>query len=325
MKRYKSVIYGSLAALTLLSLYFAVNTIFNSFKDAVFQFLDIWYWIIFLSAGFGVQVGLFSYIKFVSQTKKKGLTAEVTASGGVSTVSMIACCAHYLVGVLPFIGLSATALFLVKYQISFLLIGIFSNILGIIIMLMNIQNHKLYDNSLFFKRITNLNLKTIFYSILILAIFVPLSSFILINKKNNQMSNQIQIVMDEDKKISDEVENVSGSIEKIKLESQTDTRNSISIEVLSENFTFYEPFEFLIRFNTHSGNLGFEVDKITFLEDSEGNIYNPISWDGDTAGGHHRSGKLLFKALNKKVSIIQLTIKNIYGIEERVFKWELPG
>ena len=96
-------------------------------------------------------------------------------------------------------------------------------------MLINIQNHKLYNNSLLFKRITHLNLKTIFYSILILAIFVPLSSFILINKKNNQMSNQIQIVMDEDKKISDEVENVSRSIEKIKMESQMDTRNSISI------------------------------------------------------------------------------------------------
>jgi hypothetical protein len=317
----------------LLAIYFSAISILNSFDEAISQFSEIWYWIILLTVGFGIQVGLFFHIKVFNRAKTKGLGAEVTASGGVSTVSMIACCAHYLVGILPLLGLSAAALFLVKYQVSFLLVGIFTNILGIIVMLMKIQMQKLYKKDTFLRRIENFNLKTAFYSALLLSIFALTISFIVITRDDNPISTEYSQVPDEAQTTVDEsteiiTENIdshsAGSMEIIQFESLVDSRNGINIEVVPVGFNFNEPFEIFVGFNTHSGNLGFKVDKIVYLEDSDGTVYHPLRWEGDPPGGHHRSGKLLFPALNKNVSYIKLVMKGVNGIETRSFKWELP-
>ena len=334
MRRKKSIIFGVIAALVLLAIYFTVISILNSFEEALIQFSDIWYWIILLSAGFGTQVGLFLHIKFFSRIKTKGLTAEVAATGGMSTVSMIACCAHYLVGVLPLLGLSAAAMFLVEYQISFLLVGIFSNLLGIIVMLMKIKKQKMYIERAFLRRVANINLKTVFYSVLIISVFGLTTSFTITGMKNNstsaehpQVFNEAVMVVDEKNGIS--AENIdshsTGQVEEFKFESRLDSQNGVNIEAVVEDYGFNKPFKISIMFNTHSGNLDFVVEKISFLEDSEGNVYRPLGWEGDPPGGHHRSGKLLFPALNMSVSYIKLVMEGIYGVDTRSFKWELPG
>lgn len=56
---------------------------------------------------------------------------------------MIACCAHHLSDVLPFVGLAGLAAFLVDYQVFFIVLGVVSNIIGIMIMLESIQRHNL--------------------------------------------------------------------------------------------------------------------------------------------------------------------------------------
>ena len=96
---------------------------------------------ILLILGFGFQVGLFVYFRSIN-----AITCSTTVtSGGISGVSMILCCSHYLLNILPFIGaafgLSASA-FLTKYTPYFLLLGIFSNIIGIGIKLYQNKKHK---------------------------------------------------------------------------------------------------------------------------------------------------------------------------------------
>jgi hypothetical protein len=66
------------------------------------------------------------------------LTGTVAASGTVSGGSMVACCSHFLLNMIPIAGVSGLAIFLVKYQAWFLGVGIVSNIIGISFML----NHK---------------------------------------------------------------------------------------------------------------------------------------------------------------------------------------
>ena len=83
--------------------------------------------------GFGTQIGLYNSIKHTAQ-----MTGTVAVSGGISGGSMIACCSHFLLNIIPIIGLSGLALFLVKYQTAFFAIGIISNVFGIVLML----NHK---------------------------------------------------------------------------------------------------------------------------------------------------------------------------------------
>jgi len=132
---------GAFASLLLFILYLGVLSISNSFSHALTKFKEMWYWFTPLIAGFGVQVGLYSFIK---QKQKKAVSRGVAAvSGGVSTTSMIACCAHHLTDILPLLGVSAAALFLAKYQTLFILIGILSNLVGIILLLRIIQTHRI--------------------------------------------------------------------------------------------------------------------------------------------------------------------------------------
>ncbi len=56
-------------------------------------------------------------------------------TGGISAGSMIACCSHFLLSAIPFIGLSGIAAFLSAYQKWFLVLGIISNIVGISVMI----------------------------------------------------------------------------------------------------------------------------------------------------------------------------------------------
>ena len=60
--------------------------------------------------------------------------ATTFASGGASSLSMILCCSHYLINILPFIGISAFAS-ITQYTLWFILVGIIANIIGISMML----------------------------------------------------------------------------------------------------------------------------------------------------------------------------------------------
>ena len=102
---------------------------------ALFQLKRYIWLLILLVLGFGVQIGLFTYLKH------KSIVCSVTAmaGGGVSAISMILCCSHYLINILPFISLSF-ATFLTRYTFWILMFGIASNIAGILFMLYKIAS-----------------------------------------------------------------------------------------------------------------------------------------------------------------------------------------
>lgn len=177
MRRYRSLIRGSIAFLGLLSLYFIILMWANSFEHALDQFLEMWYWILILTMGFGIQVGLYNHIKGKLHEKMMESKAELAATGGISTASMAACCAHHIVDILPVLGLSAAATFLFKYQLSFILVGVLSNILGIISMLGIMQKHDLNSERL--SIIYRYNLKKVRTIGMYVSITVVSLSFIL--------------------------------------------------------------------------------------------------------------------------------------------------
>jgi P-type Cu+ transporter len=130
MKKDNSILYGLLAGLGLLAFYLAVVSIFQGVEFAFLNLRSLWYLIFPLAAGFGVQIGLFSSIKHTAQ-----LTGTVTGTGAVSGGSMLACCSHFLLQMIPLAGASGLAVFLVKYQAGFLGVGLVANILGIGLMI----------------------------------------------------------------------------------------------------------------------------------------------------------------------------------------------
>ena len=294
MTLHKPVLAGLAGAAGLLTVYFSALGLGESLDYAQTLFFEMWYWVSFLAAGFGTQIGLHTYVRTALRQKSAGATASVAASGGVSTVAMLACCAHHLTDILPILGLSVASLFLIDYQLSFILLGVFSNLAGIVLMLGIIQKHGLQAETGAFKGLFALNMKRALNAVAISAVVVISLSFF-----------------------------ATGANAAEGLAAQVDRQNRVVVKVEPVVVDPGAPTRFVISLNTHSGALDFDLTQISVLQDDRGNSYRPTGWDGSPPGGHHRSGSLRFPPLAAESRRIKLTIKDIYGVPERVFEWNL--
>jgi hypothetical protein len=55
---------------------------------------------------------------------------------------MLACCVHHVADVLPLLGLSGAAVFLAQYKVPFMLLGLLSNAIGIVVLVVTIRKAK---------------------------------------------------------------------------------------------------------------------------------------------------------------------------------------
>ena len=126
----KPLLTGPLAALALLGLYLGLITLAQGWDHALEQFdIDLWF-VLALAAGFGTQVGLFTYLRALHARMAAG-GVGMAASTGTSTAAMLACCAHHVSDVLPILGVSGAAVFLGAYQTPLLWLGLAMNLAGI--------------------------------------------------------------------------------------------------------------------------------------------------------------------------------------------------
>ncbi len=84
---------------------------------------------------------------------------------------------------------------------------------------------------------------------------------------------------------------------------------------------------FNVAMDTHSVNLDqYDLSKLAVLRDDSGQEYRPLSWDS-APGGHHRQGRLTFTYPDSlkqgKTKYLEMVIRNIAGVAERVLRWEL--
>lgn len=104
---------------------------------------------------------------------------------------------------------------------------------------------------------------------------------------------------------------------------QTVEGGSVAVKVTPLKMEPPAPLEFDIAMDTHSVDLSDDMLKAVVLRDDSGMEYAPSAWDGPTAGGHHREGKIKFAPLTMETKVLTLIVKNIAGVPERSFKWEL--
>ncbi|MDO8469933.1 MAG: hypothetical protein Q7S84_02875 [bacterium] len=136
-----SLITGIAAALALLGVYFAALTLVSGWNFAAGQFAQFWYFIVTLALGFGVQIGLYAYLKgSLHHGDTSGKMVAVT--GTTSTAAMVSCCAHYLVNILPILGATGIATIAAQYQVKLFWVGIAFNLLGIAFIGRRIMNVK---------------------------------------------------------------------------------------------------------------------------------------------------------------------------------------
>lgn len=123
-----STVKGLSAALILLSFYFAIVSLVSGWSFAQQQFRQFWYFVVTLTIGFGIQVGLYSYLRSMIRNVSPKVVAT---SGATSTAAMISCCAHYLVNILPVLGVTGIITFISQYQVQFFWVGLVFNFAGI--------------------------------------------------------------------------------------------------------------------------------------------------------------------------------------------------
>lgn len=137
----KSIVYGILASTILLGVYFAILTFVSGWVFAQEQFASYWYFVLSLTVGFGIQITLYQYIKSLVHSGQ-GMGKVVGVSGTTSGVAMVSCCAHYLVNLIPVLGVTGLVTFVAQYQVKLFWVGILSNIIGIIYMVSKVIKFK---------------------------------------------------------------------------------------------------------------------------------------------------------------------------------------
>lgn len=81
-------------------------------------------------------------------------------------------------------------------------------------------------------------------------------------------------------------------------------------------------WDFEVSLETHTHALS------DFLENSsvliaDGKQYLPLGWEGAPPGGHHRKGRLSFKAIDPQPASVELQIRLIGDPSPRSFNWRL--
>jgi hypothetical protein len=140
----RPILTGLIGALALFALYLLIVTAAQGWQHAIELFgQDAWL-VIPIMTGFGVQIGLYTYLRGVMRIGSRVSKAMMGAGSGTSTAAMVACCAHHIADLLPLLGLSAAAAFLSAYKIPFMLIGLVMNVIGVVVIVRAIRKEQRY-------------------------------------------------------------------------------------------------------------------------------------------------------------------------------------
>ena len=82
-------------------------------------------------------------------------------------------------------------------------------------------------------------------------------------------------------------------------------------------------WSFEIELNTHSGELPEDLKGDAELLLDNRQTLSAFSWEMSSEQSHHQEGILSFEKTGNKPGAIELILKDIGGVEERNFKWDL--
>ena len=115
----------------LLVIYFSILALVSGWEFTLYQFSQYWYFVISLAVGFGIQISLYVYLKNIIN-KTESSDKVLALSGTTSAGAMISCCAHYLVSILPIIGITGFVSVISQYQVELFWVGLIFNLGGIV-------------------------------------------------------------------------------------------------------------------------------------------------------------------------------------------------
>lgn len=105
---------------------------------------------------------------------------------------------------------------------------------------------------------------------------------------------------------------------------RTHAGGGVTVKVTYLNPEGPEGPRFQVVLDTHSVDLdAFDLKSLTALRDEAGKNYQPTQVE-NKGGGHHREVTLAFPKSASGAKRPELAIKDIAGVKERSFRWELP-
>lgn len=133
---------GISAALLLLAVYLTIVGLVQGWAQAIQLLRQDAYLVAPITLSFGVQVGLYTYLRVIVRARSRSGGAMTGASGATSAATMAACCAHRVADLLPFLGLSAAAGLLAAYKVPFMVLGLSVSLFGIALILRRIFRYR---------------------------------------------------------------------------------------------------------------------------------------------------------------------------------------
>ena len=127
-----------LATLSMLIVYLVFVSLVSGWNFTKDQFAKFWYFVVALAIGFGIQVGLYSYLRSMD---KNVSTKVIATSGTSSAAAMVSCCAHYLVNVLPVLGTIGVVTLISQYQVQLFWVGLIFNFAGLVYMVSQVKRY----------------------------------------------------------------------------------------------------------------------------------------------------------------------------------------
>jgi len=106
--------------------------------------------------------------------------------------------------------------------------------------------------------------------------------------------------------------------------SRQDSQGQVTVTVTPTALSS-DAWRFEVRFDTHVAPITQDLVAVSSLSDDKGHREQPLAWQGDPPGGHHRKGVLLFRPISPPPGVITLHIRRVGGIADRSFTWTLKG
>ncbi|OGK32122.1 hypothetical protein A3F57_03570 [Candidatus Roizmanbacteria bacterium RIFCSPHIGHO2_12_FULL_36_11] len=155
---------------------------------------------------------------------------------------------------------------------------------------------------------------TIANKILVLALAIIIVFFV-VNLSQNRTSQTVTM--------DNSVQNTTITPNKDKFSPQENEGGNVTVTAQPEVLGIGQKPRFKLEFNTHSVDLSFDIANQSYLIDDRGNRVEGSTWNGSPPGGHHREGTLIFNDPLSETKYAEFIIKEIAGVSERKFKWEL--
>jgi hypothetical protein len=104
---------------------------------------------------------------------------------------------------------------------------------------------------------------------------------------------------------------------------QTVSGGGVTVKVTYLDSKTSDELRFQVVLDTHSVNLdGYDLKAITLLRDETGKSYLPTKVE-NKGSGHHREVTVIFPKLSSQAKRLEIVIKDVGGMKERTFNWDL--